>query len=71
LRTNHWYLQNLSKNGERCAEICGRTIIDMEASFKRQHGRRPDVLDVGRGPISSLAYLAYHDLANVVGIDPF
>jgi len=43
----------------------------MEASFKRQHGRRPDVLDVGRGPISSLAYLAYHDLANVVGIDPF
>lgn len=69
LRTHHWYLEALATNGDGCLRICGAYMVEFARSFHELHGRRPVILDVGCGPISSLAYLVHEGLAEVVGVD--
>lgn len=69
LRTGHWYLRALATNGEECRRICSAHVVALAEEFAAGHGRVPEILDVGCGPISSLAYLTHEGLAHVVGVD--
>ena len=70
LKTGHFYLQNLTKNGPKARRFCGGVFVDLCREFAAEHGRIPSLLDVGCGPVTSYAYLVYEGLANVVGVDP-
>lgn len=69
LRTGHWYLKSLLENLKEAREICGPQMLAVIKEL-RTGGRLPNVLDVGCGPVSSLAYLVHEGLATVHGVDP-
>ena len=62
--------KNLAKNGPRARQFCGAFFVDLCREFAVEHGRIPFMLDIGCGPITSFAYLAYEGLADIVGVDP-
>jgi SAM-dependent methyltransferase len=70
LKNSHWYLETLANNGERCREICGGVFVDFISELKKKNNKKPHILDVGCGPISSLVYLKYENIAEIVGADP-
>ncbi len=70
LREEHFYLKALLENNEKAKEICGQLLVDYCTDFQKVHGKLPKVLDVGCGPVSSLAYLKYNSLADLIGVDP-
>src|SRR5215211_3684999 len=45
-------------------------MVRLATDFASARGRPPTILDVGCGPVSSLAYLVHERLATVVGVDP-
>ena len=70
INNEHFYLKSLLNNDDQCKKICGEVVINLCNKFIEENSQKPDVLDVGCGPISSLAYLAHESLANLVGVDP-
>ena len=70
LKNGHFYLRNLTGNGPKARQLCGEVFVDLCRELQSEHGRIPSVLDVGCGPVTSFAYLAYEGLADVVGVDP-
>ena len=70
LRTDHYYLDALLNNKEAAREICTETMINLVGTVARECRGMPKVLDIGCGPVSSLAHLAHEHLADVLGLDP-
>jgi 2-polyprenyl-3-methyl-5-hydroxy-6-metoxy-1,4-benzoquinol methylase len=69
LRTGHWYLKSLLENLKEAKEICGPQMLALIKELRTSNSR-PSVLDVGCGPVSSLAHLVHEGLATVDGVDP-
>ena len=69
LRTGHWYLKSLLANGEEARRTCGEILIEHCERFRKEHGRKAQILDFGCGPVSSLAHLVHEDIADVLGVD--
>lgn len=69
LNEGHWYIRDLLEGGEGARATCGGQVIDYCTRFIDEHGRKPQVLDFACGPISSLAYLVHHDLADLTAVD--
>ena len=70
LKSGDYYLRNLTKNGPMARQFCGGVFVELCRELAVEQGRIPSVLDVGCGPVTSFAYLAYEGLAQVVGVDP-
>lgn len=70
LRTGHFYLKALLNNEPEAKKICGEFAIEMANMVGTEIGRKPRIIDMGCGPVSSLAYLVHEDLAEVEGYDP-
>jgi SAM-dependent methyltransferase len=69
IREGHFYIRDLLEGGEGARKICSAQVIDYCEQFIAEHGRKPKVLDFACGPISSLAYLVHHDLAELTAVD--
>ncbi|ELS03145.1 methyltransferase family protein [Xenococcus sp. PCC 7305] len=70
LKREHYYLKSLIDNNVEAKNICGQIVLDICQRFIAENRTMPKVLDVGCGPISSLAYLTHNNFADVIGIDP-